>query len=175
MSRAKSVASLDELEFVIAPMTEHDLVEVVEIEETCGLSRWGWDAYHAELVENSSAIMFVARSLEESFSGERILGYVASRNTADELHINNIAVRPAFRRCGIGISLLNAVLREGARRGARSSLLEVRAGNKAAQELYARLGFQLTGRRRNYYNTPKEDALIMVASLGFNALSQEEF
>lgn len=175
MSRVKSVASLDQQEFVIAQMTEHDLLEVVEIEETCGLSRWGWDAYHAEIVENSSAIMFVARSLEESLSGERILGYVASRNTSEELHINNIAVRPAFRRYGIGSALLSAVLTEGARRGARSSLLEVRASNKAAQELYARLGFEVTGRRRSYYNSPKEDALIMVAPLGFNALSQEQF
>lgn len=175
MSRVKTVLSLDEQEFLIEPMTEHDLLEVVEIEETTGLSRWGWDAYHAEIIENSNAIMFVARSSEEFFSGERIIGYVASRHTAEELHINNIAVRPAFRRCGIGKSLLSAVLREGARRGALSSLLEVRAGNKAAQELYESLGFQVTGRRRSYYSAPKEDALVMVASLDFNALSREQF
>lgn len=175
MSRAKSVASLDQKEFVIKPMIEHDLLEVVELEETCGLSRWGWDAYYAELVENSNALMLVARGVEGTFSSEQILGYVASRFTADELHINNIAVRPAFRRCGVGSALLSAVLAEGKRRNMRASLLEVRAGNKAAQELYSRLGFQVTGRRRNYYQAPKEDALIMVASLGFNALSQEQF
>ena len=71
-----------------------------------------------------------------------------------------------MRRQGIGARLLNAVLRRGIELGANSAWLEVRAGNEAAQKLYERCGFRVSGRRRNYYNAPVEDALIMNASMG---------
>ena len=60
MSRAELSFELEEAGCVIVPMTEHDLLEVVEIEETTGLSQWGWEAYRAEL-EKQEAVMLVAR------------------------------------------------------------------------------------------------------------------
>src|SRR5688572_4717232 len=59
MSRAGLVYEWEHEGFRISPMTEHDLLEVVEIEETCGLSLWGWDAYRAEL-ERPESVMLVA-------------------------------------------------------------------------------------------------------------------
>jgi ribosomal-protein-alanine N-acetyltransferase len=154
-------------DFDITLMTEHDLLAVVEIEETCGLSRWGWDAYYNEIKEGRGALMLVARPAhptdEERAQG--VLGFIAARSTADEVHINNVAVRENFRRRGVGGALLGRVLKEGAQRGARKAILEVRAGNEAAQALYGRYGFRTVGLRRNYYTEPSEDALVMSASI----------
>jgi len=148
----------------IGRMTEHDLLEVAEIEELSALSAWGWDAYHKELQSPEDVIMLVARSeLAESNPNQdtAVAGFIISRLVAGELHINNVAIRPECRRQGIATHLLEAVLREGRRSSARMALLEVRAGNSAAQGLYRRCGFQVTGRRRRYYNQPAEDALLM--------------
>ncbi|MCA1557315.1 MAG: ribosomal protein S18-alanine N-acetyltransferase, partial [Acidobacteria bacterium] len=95
----------------------------------------------------------------------RILGFIATRMAAGELHINNMAVREGWRKGGIGAQLLGTALKEARRRGARRAFLEVRASNKAAQALYARFGFQLSGRRPKYYTDPLEDALVMTATL----------
>ena len=150
----------------VSPMTEHDLLEVVEIEQTSGLSPWGWDAYHRELQSNDRGLMWVAR-LEAKLTQEQSLaGYIVGRLIADELHINNVAVRGPYRRCGIATALLFRVLEEAKVYQARRAFLEVRAGNAAAQALYERCGFSPVGRRRSYYSSPREDALIMSAEIG---------
>lgn len=153
--------------FDLRPMTEHDLLEVVEIEEACGLSRWGWEGYHAELLSEQAALMFVARPLatDSRWNGERIAGFIAARLSADELHINNVAVREQYRRRGLGSALLSAILERGKKRGARKAFLEVRASNAPAQALYARHRFEVIGRRAGYYSAPAEDALVMAVSL----------
>ena len=151
----------------LAQMTEHDLLEVVEIEETCGLSRWGWEAYHAELTGNRNSIMLVARWREGTGSkpGYGVLGFIAARLAAGELHINNVAVRSAYRRQGMARALMETAIDEATRRGAHAAFLEVRAGNEAAQALYSRCGFRVAGRRAAYYTHPREDALVMSLSL----------
>ena len=148
----------------IARMTEHDLLEVVEVEELSGISAWGWDAYYKELQSPEDVIMLVAKTRATETTQDQaqaIAGFIVSRLVAGELHINNVAVRPEFHRRGIAAQLLTAALKEGRRNGARLAFLEVRAGNAAAQGLYRRCGFQVTGRRRRYYNQPVEDALLM--------------
>ena len=151
----------------ISEMSEHDLLEVVEIEESCGLSRWGWEAYYTELAQGDRRLMLVARDSYASSNREeqRVVAFIASRYTAGELHINNVAVRPEYRRRGIGKALMDAVLKAAASSGAHKALLEVRASNLYAQSLYLRCGFRYTGRRRNYYKEPVEDALLMALDL----------
>lgn len=163
MSRVNSSAQLTgRRQFNISSMTEHDLLEVVEIEEASGLSLWGWDAYHSELMQGGAALMFVSRNVNHNdLHSKRIAGFIAARLVADELHVNNVAVRREFRRLGIGRSLLETVINEAGRRGARHAFLEVRAGNCAAQALYNVCGFKAAGLRRNYYSSPREDALVM--------------
>jgi [ribosomal protein S18]-alanine N-acetyltransferase len=149
---------------VIARMTEHDLLEVVDIEQLSGISIWGWDAYHRELQSPEEVIMLVARISEPpsvESSSRSIAGFIITRLVAGELHINNVAVRQEFRRQGIAATLLRTVLSEGRTGGARLAFLEVRAGNTAAQGLYHRCGFRVTGRRKRYYREPVEDALLM--------------
>jgi ribosomal-protein-alanine N-acetyltransferase len=79
----------------------------------------------------------------------------------DEIHINNVAIRPALRGKGIGTQLMQRVFEEARRLGARRATLEVRASNDGARRLYERLGFYVAGRRPNYYSQPVEDALIL--------------
>jgi ribosomal-protein-alanine N-acetyltransferase len=150
-------------------MTEHDLLEVIEIEETSDLSRWGWDAYFTELKRVDETIMRVARRSAADERGDlfrpEVLGFIATRVVAGELHINNVAVRRSERRQGIGAALLGEALEAGRSKGARRAILEVRASNNDAQMLYRRHGFSVAGRRRNYYTAPVGDALVMIVEL----------
>lgn len=165
MSSAGLVLEYEHAGFLIGPLNEHDLLEVVEIEETCGLSRWGWDAYRTEL-DKPEAVMLVARpGVSELLNGRAVAGFVAARMGAGELHINNIGVREEARRLGLGRVLLGLALELAAREGAREAVLEVRAGNAAAQALYRRLGFVTVGERRKYYRDPVEDAVLMTRRL----------
>jgi ribosomal-protein-alanine N-acetyltransferase len=155
----------------LSAMTEHDLLEVVEIEENSGLSRWGWEAYYAELQSANQDLMFVAR-IADAMAEHRfpnLAGYIVARLGADELHINNVAVRDSFRRRGIGRALLDKILAAGALRGVKCAFLELRAGNSAALSLYQKCGFRVTARRSRYYTDPVEDALVMLMRFERNA------
>ena len=168
MSVTESVLSA--VSVSVSNMTEHDLLEVVDIEQSCDVSRWGWDAYHNELRSDNRNLMLVARATSrEEKDSKSIVGYLVARLAADELHVNNIAVRDAYRRCGVATALLNRILEEAEGSGAFAAFLEVRAGNAAALALYERCGFLVVGRRRNYYSEPREDALMMRVQLRENA------
>jgi ribosomal-protein-alanine N-acetyltransferase len=95
----------------------------------------------------------------------RLAGYIVGRMGADELHINNVAVRDIYRRRGIGRALLNRILEAGKGVGVPCAFLELRAGNDAALALYKESGFQVTSRRTRYYTDPVEDALVMTVQL----------
>ena len=160
-------AAPDPNDIFIQRMSEHDLLEVVEIEEQAGLSRWGWAAYYAELQGANRDLMLVARaSKSATLESAPIAGYIVARETAGELHINNFAVRPTFQRRGIGATLLNRVLDEARQRHANVAFLEVRSSNHTAQALYEKCGFRAIARRANYYSEPREDAVVMSLELG---------
>jgi ribosomal-protein-alanine N-acetyltransferase len=148
--------------YSIEPMRERDLLDVVEIEETSGLNRWGYDAYRRELFTNPNSIMIVARNL---VAGPAVIGFFAGWIVEDELHVNNVASHQDYRRIGIGRSLMESAIDESGQRGVAHVILEVRASNEAAQLLYRELGFGFIGRRRDYYRMPTEDALVMKLKL----------
>ena len=148
------------LKISIERMNEHHLVEVCAIEEMSDLSAWGWDAYHAEMQSPIDTIMLVARIQSPAYDYE-LAGFIVARLIADELHVNNVAVRAEFRGRGIGSALLQTTLGLAQGRQATIAQLEVRARNAAAQNLYRRCGFEVVGRRRNYYRAPTEDDLLM--------------
>jgi len=154
-------------EIMITRMTEHDLLEVVEIEETSGLSRWGWAAYYAELQGTNRDLMLTARVAPAPIiEHQRIAGYIVARESAGELHINNVAVRDQYRRRGIGSALLSRIMETAKRLKVQVAFLEVRSGNEAAQALYQKIGFQAIARRPDYYSDPREDAVVMSLTLG---------
>ena len=93
--------------------------------------------------------------------GETLLGYVWVRFVLDEGDIGNVAVAPDVRRRGIGAALMEAFQTEAERRGAAVVQLEVRESNLAARRLYEKNGFETVGKRKNYYEKPAEDAILM--------------
>lgn len=93
--------------------------------------------------------------------GGGLLGYVWARFVLDEGDIGNIAVAPGFRRRGAGAALLKALLEEAERRQAAVVQLEMRESNLAARRLYEKNGFETVGKRKNYYEKPAEDAILM--------------
>jgi [ribosomal protein S18]-alanine N-acetyltransferase len=154
-------------QILITRMTEHDLLEVVEIEEESGLSRWGWAAYYAELQGVNRDLMLIARVARAPIiEHQRIAGYIVARESAGELHINNVAVRDQYRRRGIGAALLGQIMEVARRLKVQVAFLEVRSGNLAAQALYERTGFKAIARRPDYYSDPREDAVVMSLTLG---------
>jgi ribosomal-protein-alanine N-acetyltransferase len=174
MAATESAATGEQINISIERMTEHDLVEVCAIEEVSELSAWGWDAYHNEMQSRLDTIMLIARHDLKSHKNQ-IAGFIVARLYADELHVNNVAVRPEFRGQGLGSALLQTTLDEARKRSAKIAQLEVRAGNAEAQRLYTRCGFTVVGRRKNYYRDPTEDALLMSLSFGDLAHKSRDF
>jgi len=88
-------------------------------------------------------------------------GHLLLRVAGDEAEVLLLGVDPARRRRGLGRLLLEAGLRLAASRGAARVFLEVRPSNRAALALYRAAGFEEVGRRRDYYRSPPEDALVL--------------
>jgi len=135
---------------------ERDLDGVLEVEGESFSNPWTRDMYVWELQNRSVCHIFIVRTPEC-----RVAGFCACWLVFYEVHINNVAIRPAYRGLGMGTALLRHVLAEGRRLGARRATLEVRESNAGARRLYERLGFYVAGTRRNYYTSPVEDALIL--------------
>jgi ribosomal-protein-alanine N-acetyltransferase len=133
-----------------------DLEGVLEVEHESFTNPWTRDMYAWELQNKSVCHIYVVRA-----DDCRVAGFCAFWLVLDEIHINNVAMRPAYRQQGIGTQLMRHVLTEAKALGARRATLEVRASNEGARRLYERLGFYVAGTRRNYYSNPVEDALIL--------------
>lgn len=141
----------------IEPLTSaHEIDDVLAVEEASFTNPWTREMYLAELENRTVSFCYLARDDEG-----RVVGFCSFWRVLDELHINNLAVLPAFRRGGIASALLARVLVEGAKLGIRRATLEVRRSNEAARLLYERFGFAIAGVRRGYYTNPVEDALIL--------------
>ena len=90
-----------------------------------------------------------------------VTGYIGMMCVLDEGYISNVAVSAAHRRRGIGRVLVSEMLNRAVQRDLRFVTLEVREHNEGAIALYTDAGFRPVGRRKNYYERPREDALLM--------------
>lgn len=136
--------------------TPSDLAAVDRLQRHTFTNPWGVDALRWELEHTDVARLYVA----ETPAGE-VVAYCACWMVFDELHINSLAVDEHWRLQGIARRLLVDVLADAVRSGARSATLEVRESNAAARALYEGLGFSVEGVRRDYYQHPREDALVL--------------
>ena len=140
----------------IVPMNADHLEELEKLERICFSRPWSRKML-AEELENQCAAFLVAR---DSIT-QQVMGYAGLLVMADEGYITNVAVFPEFRRQGVAAKLI-AVFENFARGNKLAFLtLEVRPSNTAAIALYKGFGFEEVGRRKNYYDLPKEDALIL--------------
>ena len=145
------------LEVRLLAMRRRHLRSVLRIEAKVYPVPWSMSLFLSELALRSTRAYYVA------FVGRQVVGYAGLMMTLDDGHVTTIAVDPAWHRHKIATRLLMALARQAIARGATSLTLEVRVGNKAAQELYRKFGFRPCGIRKNYYVETNEDALVMWA------------
>ena len=97
--------------------------------------------------------------------GDALMGYIVLSTVLDEGNIDNVAVSPAYRRRGAADALVADAVARSRDMGLAFLMLEVRAGNEPAIALYRKHGFREVGRRKNYYEKPREDAILMTLVL----------
>lgn len=127
-----------------------------QLERECFAVPWTEEALREEL-DNPNALFLAA--VDEQ-TGETA-GYLGCHLILDEGYIANVAVSPKRRREGIGDLLVRGLIDQAKDRGASFLTLEVRASNQPAIALYRGCGFQPVGTRPNFYEKPREDALLM--------------
>ena len=142
----------------LRPMQVADIPQVMVIESEAFSLPWPARVYHAELTRNTPSYCYVLEMVE----GE-LLGYGCFWLIVDEAHISTLAVAQEWRGRGLGELLLLALIYEAIANSAMLVTLEVRLSNRAAQDLYARYGLQVVGRRKRYYADNQENALVMTA------------
>ena len=140
-------------ELQISAMCPEQVKDVAEIEKICFSSPWSEESIEESL--KSGTKFFVAEKCG------KVLGYIGISCILDEGYIANIAVLPKERKTGVATALLNRVFSLAKDESLSFVSLEVRESNTPAVSLYKKLGFKTEGRRKNFYENPKEDALIM--------------
>lgn len=137
-----------------------DIPAVLELERAAFSPPWSERALLDQVGREDGFFAVAVREYEAAGDGT-VLGFVITRRAADETELYQITVRDTCRRQGIAGLLMEAALEDSRRHDAASVYLEVRTGNSAAIGLYEKLGFTVAGRRKNYYSSPMEDALVM--------------
>lgn len=139
---------------IFRPMKPEDLGGIIEIEKTCFTAdAWSEDDFIYRM--NASDWSFINLTLEDE---GRVAAYITATVVADEMNIDSVAVAPDYRRKGYASALINLAIKEAK---AAVVMLEVRESNTAAISLYQSLGFEKVGLRKNYYERPVENAVLM--------------
>lgn len=144
--------------FSIQDVREEQLDQIEQLEQLCFSVPWPRDALRRQLPDDNH--VFLAAT-----DGGRVLGYVGMMFVLDEGYISNVAVAPAFRRRGIADALITELLRRADALSLSFVTLEVREHNIPAISLYENCGFVRVGLRKNYYQKPCENAILMTRYL----------
>ena len=139
----------------IIPMTSEHLDQVARIEQLCFSDPWSRRML-SEHLENECAATLVAITPDGT-----VLGYAGLLVVLDEGYITNVAVCPEYRRQGIAGELLGVFRRFAEGNNLAFLTLEVRESNAPARALYSKYGYTEVGVRKNYYDHPKENAILM--------------
>lgn len=155
-----SIAKRERVGYRLLPMDRDTVEQVAQIEAQNFSCPWTLEMLEEEL-ENPLSSFIVAYG-----SNDVVLGYAGLTVVAGEGYINNIAVRQEYRKQGVASALLEVFLRFAQAQRLDFLTLEVRPSNTAAKNLYMKHGFAQVGRRKDYYDSPKEDAIIMTRTFG---------
>ncbi len=142
-------------------MRAGDIDAVMEIERVSFPTPWARRLFEEEIGRTISCPMVAVDG-----PADELLGYAILWIVAEESHLLNIAVRPDERGRGVGRALVRECIRRSAKAGAQAIYLEVRQSNRVAIRLYDREGFRFVGVRKGYYTDTREDALVLVRSIG---------
>ncbi len=128
--------------------------EMLKIEKQAFASHWSRQTFLDEFsAENGHYIAATEKG--------KIIGYTGYRYVLDEAHITTLAVDKRNRKKGIGTFLIQRLIEDAKAAGLKKLYLEVRQSNIPAQKIYKKHGFKVLDRRREYYQHPVEDALVM--------------
>ena len=142
------------MNITIEKMGESHIEKLAVIEKECFSTPWSENALREEL-ENSYTRFLVAVC-----DGE-VSGYIGAHNILGEVYITNVAVSEKHRRKGMGEKLINSLISVCEIENAEFITLEVRESNKPAINLYKKMNFKDVGKRKNFYENPREDAILM--------------
>ena len=131
-----------------------DIPMIAELERRYFPEPWS-EASLRDVFSDSNYLVYVCRE------GDRVIGYCGLLCTPPEGEIVFICTEEAYRRQGVGDTLLKRVLSEGKKKDITKVFLEVRQSNLPAQRLYEKYGFTAFGLRKNYYRNPLEHAVLM--------------
>lgn len=140
--------------FNVIPMTVEHIPEVSQLEKVCFGEHWVSTRFEQEL-ENPRVNYFVVTD------ASRTVGYIGYWQILEEAHITAVGVDPSCRKKRLAQRLLCRMLDDCSEKGVQWVTLEVKASNIGAQRLYQKFNFSVMGRRKNYYQAEKQDALIM--------------
>ncbi|MGQ9845191.1 MAG: ribosomal protein S18-alanine N-acetyltransferase [Caldisericia bacterium] len=146
-------------EIKIRPMSNKDILAVVDIDKKSYAHPWGVNEFFREVNYNKFGRYFVVEL------NNVVIGYIGSWFLSDLIHITTLAVHPDYRRKGIGEKLMNYILDIGKKEKYKTCVLEVRLSNEKAINLYKKLGFKIDKIKKEYYPDNKEDAYYMVKEI----------
>lgn len=135
-------------------MEEADLAEVAAIERENFSRPWTEEGFRKAVVDTHTRYL-------SAFLDEVLVGYIGMWIALDEGEITNVSVKKEYQGQKIGFHLLRRLLEEGEQLGVSAYFLEVRKSNQAAIALYERSGFEQAGIRKNFYEDPVEDGIVM--------------
>lgn len=144
--------------YFIQNADENDISSLAQIEAECIANPWSENSFREEMANENSIII---KAVNENGA---ICGFVSAVTMLDEVSIYNVAVKTSYRRNGIAKNLL-LHLEDITKTSANFYMLEVRESNLPAIKLYHSLGYQNVGLRKNYYQSPCENAILMTKSL----------
>ena len=139
-----------------------DLPAILRIERASFTVPWTDRAFRAVMARPDAALLVADAE-------GRVAGYAALWLEGRDAELGDLAVARDRRRSGLGRRLVEAAVEEAAGRGAERIFLQVRESNEAALALYRSTGFRRIGRKRGYYRTPREDALVLIRETGAGA------
>ena len=139
---------------LVRKMTMKDIPSVVEIEKECFSLPWSEKSFEDSLSREDT--LFLVCEDEEI-----VTGYIGLYLSFDEASVTNVAVASKVRKKGYGEALVEKSKELAKAAGAECIFLEVRQSNVPALSLYKKLGFEELGIRKNFYEHPVEDAIIM--------------
>ena len=142
------------MDWRITDAEEWMLPQLEELEKLCFSLPWTIEQLRSQLPDEHHIFL-------TALEGEQLLGYVGMMYVLDEGYISNVAVAPEARRKGIGDALIEELMRRAELLGLAFVTLEVRQSNAPAAALYEKHGFTAVGKRKNYYDLPREDAVLM--------------
>jgi [ribosomal protein S18]-alanine N-acetyltransferase len=154
----------------IRPTTLADIPHIMCLERQSATAAHWTDEQYRQLFQSESSprLLLVVQAAPPRSTGLKsgadagsgIVGFLIAHHLGPEWELENIVVAPVVRQKGLGKQLLNSLLAAARDKNSNSVFLEVRESNSGARTLYEKAGFKQTGRRKSYYTSPLEDAIL---------------